>query len=237
VPTWVACPESTLSKASRLVYVEDQYLWSHEVAGVYARALRDNPSLLMVFIIPGHPEQDGRLSMPPNQVGRARALKELRRAGGSRLAIYYLENDAGTPVYVHAKACVVDDEWACIGSDNTNRRSWTHDSELSAAFVDGDPDGVVRALRLELAAEHLGISPQDPGLIDPGDFFEALRRAASGLDDWHSGGRSGPRPPGHIRQFSERDLSQRTRAWATPIYRVVYDPDGRSLRERRSGTY
>jgi len=39
---------------------------------------------------------------------------------------------------VHAKACVVDDTWATIGSDNFNRRSWTHDSELSAVVVEPD---------------------------------------------------------------------------------------------------
>jgi phosphatidylserine/phosphatidylglycerophosphate/cardiolipin synthase-like enzyme len=226
-----------LSKASKLVYVEDQYLWSHEVASVYARALRENPALLMVFVIPGYPEQDGRLSMPPNQVGRARALDKLRQAGGSRLAIYYLENDVGTPVYVHAKACIVDDSWACIGSDNTNRRSWTHDTELSAAFVDGHDDGVARSLRLELAAEHLAVGPTDPALIDPADFYEALSQAAKALDTWHADGRAGPRPPGHLRTFCEPAMSQRTKAWATPIYRVVYDPDGRSRRARRAGTY
>lgn len=228
---------NALSKASRLVYVEDQYLWSSEVASVYARALRDNPELLMVFVIPGYPEQDGRVSMPPNQVGRARALSELRRAGGSRLAIYFLENDAGTPVYVHAKACVVDDTWACIGSDNTNRRSWTHDTELSAAFVDGNEDGVVRSLRLELASEHLGVPPTDPALLDPADFCAALDSAATELDAWHAAGASGPRPPGQLRRFSEGTVRLRTKAWATPIYRTVYDPDGRSLRARRAGTY
>ena len=32
--------------------------------------------------------------------------------------------------------CVVDDIWASVGSDNFNRRSWTHDSELSSAVLD-----------------------------------------------------------------------------------------------------
>jgi phosphatidylserine/phosphatidylglycerophosphate/cardiolipin synthase-like enzyme len=42
---------------------------------------------------------------------------------------------AGTPVYVHAKACIIADVRASVGSDN-NRRSWTHDSELSCAVLD-----------------------------------------------------------------------------------------------------
>ncbi len=39
-------------------------------------------------------------------------------------------------MYVHAKVCVIDDAWASVGSDNFNRRSWTHDSELSCAVID-----------------------------------------------------------------------------------------------------
>ena len=58
------------------------------------------------------------------------ALRTLRE--GDRVAVYDLENEAGTPVYVHAKVCVIDDVRAAVGSDNFNRRPWTHDAELSA---------------------------------------------------------------------------------------------------------
>ena len=61
------------------------------------------------------------------------------RAGGDRVLVCDLENDEGTPIYVHAKVCIVDDVWMMVGSDNMNRRSWTHDSELSCAVLDDDP--------------------------------------------------------------------------------------------------
>ena len=48
-----------LSRARSLVYVEDQYLWSADVAGVFADALRREPDLRMVFVIPRFPDQDG----------------------------------------------------------------------------------------------------------------------------------------------------------------------------------
>ena len=54
--------------------------------------------------------------------------------------MYDLENQSGTPVYVHAKTVIVDDVWAIVGSDNLNRRSWSHDSELSIAVLDADHD-------------------------------------------------------------------------------------------------
>jgi hypothetical protein len=38
--------------ARRLIYVEDQYLWSKRVAELFARALRDNPDLHLVAVVP-----------------------------------------------------------------------------------------------------------------------------------------------------------------------------------------
>ena len=55
--------------------------------------------------------------------GRERVLDELYAAGRDRVAVYDLENTEGTPIYVHAKLCVVDDLWMAIGSDNLKPRS------------------------------------------------------------------------------------------------------------------
>lgn len=127
-----------LSRARRLIYVEDQYLWSPEVARPFAAALRDNPDLRVIVVVPAYPDQDSRFSGPPQDVGRNQALAMLHKAGGDRLAVYSLENHQGTPVYVHAKVCVVDDVWMSVGSDNLSMRSWTYDSELTCAVIDED---------------------------------------------------------------------------------------------------
>ena len=37
------------------------------------------------------------------------------RIAPGRVAAYGIENHAGTPVYVHAKVCVIDDVWAAPG--------------------------------------------------------------------------------------------------------------------------
>jgi phosphatidylserine/phosphatidylglycerophosphate/cardiolipin synthase-like enzyme len=238
-----------LRRARSLVYVEDQYLWSAEIAGTFVEALRANPELRLVVVLPHHPDQDGRTSLPPNLVGRHRALSMIRGAGGDRVAVYGVENHAGTPVYVHAKVCVVDDVWATVGSDNFNRRSWTHDSELTAAVLDtatdsrapADPGGhgdeargYARALRLALAREHLDRADgDDADLVDPGDFFDALAAAAAALQRWYEAGRAGARPPGRLRPLHDPPLSALQRAWATPLYRLVYDPDGRPRPLRR----
>jgi phosphatidylserine/phosphatidylglycerophosphate/cardiolipin synthase-like enzyme len=240
-----------IERAHSLIYVEDQYFWSTGIVSFFAEALRADPNLHLIAVIPHHPDQDGRLSEPPNLVGRQQALREVSAAGGERVAVYGVENHAGTPVYVHAKVCVVDDVWASVGSDNVNRRSWTHDSELSCAVLDDDADlreprdldrfgngarAFARELRLELAREHLDRADDD-GLIDPRSAFRAFADSAAALQRWHDGGRSGPRPPGRLRPYATPDLSRRTLAWATPLYRVLYDPDGRPRDLRRGHTF
>ena len=218
-------------RAQSLLYVEDQYLWSPDVARTFADALRRNQGLRLVAVLPHRPDQDGRLSMPPNLIGRDRVLRHLREVAPGRVAFYGIENAGGTPVYVHAKVCVVDDSWASVGSDNLNRRSWTHDSEVSAAVAH---EGYARGLREELVREHLGLDDAEP---TPGveDLFDIFAERASALERWHREGRSGTRPPGQVRPVHDPALGWLTRAWAEVAYRYVYDPDGRplSLRLRR----
>ena len=224
-------------RAKRLIYLEDQYLWSKRVAKLFAQALADNPQLHLVAVVPRHPDVDGRLSLPPNQVGRQQAIEACRSADPDRVHIFDVENHEGTPVYVHAKACVIDDVWACVGSDNLNRRSWTHDSELSCAVLDADGE-FARDLRLRLLREHLDRAAdgsEDGGLTDPISAVDEIVSAAKMLDDWHTSGRKGPRPPGRLRPHKTEKLGLFTRMWAEPVYRLTYDPDGRSYRDRLRG--
>jgi phosphatidylserine/phosphatidylglycerophosphate/cardiolipin synthase-like enzyme len=239
-----------IEQARRLVYLEDQYMWSADVARLFARALADNPALHLVVVVPRVPDQDGAIAERSQYVGRWQALEMCRRAGRNRVHVFDVENEEGTPVYVHAKVCAVDDVWASVGSDNFNRRSWTHDSELSSAVLDttrdpreprdpaGTGDGArtfARDLRLELAREHLDRAAdgsEDDDLIDPDAFVAAMEASAARLDTWYAGGRRGPRPRGRLREHSPPRLSLPTRLWATPVYRLVDDPDGRPWRMR-----
>jgi hypothetical protein len=75
-----------------------------------------------------------------------------------------------------------------VGSDNLNRRSWSHDSELSIGVLDAERDPR---------------EPRDPGGL--GDGARAYSPTAA------------------------------QRLWAAPLYRLVYDPDGRPLRDRVRG--
>jgi phosphatidylserine/phosphatidylglycerophosphate/cardiolipin synthase-like enzyme len=237
-----------LRRAERLVYLEDQYMWSPHIARLLADSLRRSPHLHIVVVVPRHPDVDGRFALPPNQVGRLQALEVWRKAAPDRVHVFDIENHEGTPVYVHAKVAVMDDTWACAGSANLNRRSWSHDSEMSVAVLDETRDGreptdpgghgdgaraFARELRLELMREHLDRAPgDDDDLVDPDSAVRAVDAAADALDTWHRGGRVGPRPPGRLRRHEPERLPLRTKLWAVPVYRLVYDPDGRPWRYR-----
>src|SRR5205807_5089894 len=119
---------------------EDQYLWSSHAAHALADALQRNPELHVVAVVPRYPDRGGRATSAASRVGREYVTDVLRRAGGERVAVYDLENAAGTPIYIHAKVCVIDDVLLVVGSDNLNRRSWTHDSEISCSVIDAKPD-------------------------------------------------------------------------------------------------
>ncbi len=234
-----------LRLAQDLVYVEDQYLWSVDVARTFVEALRERPGLRVIAVLPHVPDQSAPLSRLPQQFGRNEALGMLLRAGPGRVAAYGVENHAGLPVYVHAKVCVMDDCWATIGSDNFNRRSWTHDSELSAVVIDESGDAhspYARSLRLTLAAEHLDRDVSGAGTdlvarmadcVAGADMFDTFAGSAAALQAWHDGGRVGERPPGRLRPLVLPHLSRFTRAWAGPVYRAVHDPDGRPRTLRR----
>jgi phosphatidylserine/phosphatidylglycerophosphate/cardiolipin synthase-like enzyme len=223
-----------VNQARHLIYIEDQYLWSPDVAAMFSAALQRNRELQLIVVLPHVPDQDGRLSRPPNLVGRERAIATLRKAAPARVAFYWPQSPDGVPVYVHAKVCVIDDQWASTGSDNFNRRSWTHDSEVSAAVCD---PGYARALRLNLAGEHLDRDGKVEDLIDPKEAFTAFASCATRLQRWYDGGCRGARPPGRLRPVDDGTLTRFTRAWATPLYHLFYDPDGRPVRMRARRSY
>ena len=231
-----------LDRARALIYVEDQYLWSPEVGRVFAEALSRSPGLRMIAVVPRHPDRGGAVMGPLNRIGQQEALSILRAAGGDRFAVYDLENEAGRPIYVHAKLCIIDDVWMAVGSDNLNLRSWTHDSEVCCSVIDSarderaprDPGGqgdgartLPRELRLRLWREHLGSAIPDAELLDPEAGFAAWRRTAEALDAWHAQRQQGPRPAGRARRHQPPAVGAFTSRWARPLYRLAVDPDGR----------
>jgi phosphatidylserine/phosphatidylglycerophosphate/cardiolipin synthase-like enzyme len=245
--------QKALRRARRLIYIEDQFLWSTVVMRPFVDALAANPQLHLIAIVPRHFDQGSTLTLRPNQVGREQAVQALVDAGGDRVAIFDVENLQRVPVYVHAKVCVIDDVWTSVGSDNFNRRSWSHDSEIACAVMDEerdpraptDPAGLgdgarryARDLRLQLWREHLGRAEgDDRDLLDPAEAVTRFREVAEALERWHSGGGRGERPAGRVRPHPRIRPSRLTRLWAEPFYRTVYDPDARTAAMRSAGEW
>jgi phosphatidylserine/phosphatidylglycerophosphate/cardiolipin synthase-like enzyme len=243
-----------LGRADHLIYIEDQYLWSFDVARIFAAALQRSSRLHLIAVVPRRPDNTNQYYVQAAGLGHAEALAMVRDAGRDRVQVLDVENLQGRPVYVHAKVCVVDDVWAAVGSDNFNMRSWTHDSELTAAVVDSeldrrapaDPGGLedgarrfARELRLRLLREHLDLNDDDE-LVDPVRAADTVRKRAAELDAWHDGGCRGRRPAGRLRSHpmgKGGELPTRHRWLTAPIYRSFLDPDGRPLDMRLRRTY
>jgi phosphatidylserine/phosphatidylglycerophosphate/cardiolipin synthase-like enzyme len=238
-----------IARARTLIYIEDQYLWSFEIAELLARSLRQNRSMQLICVVPRYPDKDGRLSGPVARLAQGRFIALLQAAGGDRVGIYDLENDDGTPIYVHAKVCIIDDVWAAVGSDNLNRRSWTHDSEVCCAVIDSeldhrsplDPSGLgdgsrrfARNLRLSLWAEHLGRSPDDPALLRIEESAALWRQIAGDGEPRELRQQVGSLSPSRARSHEIESVAAESHGWAQLAYRLVLDPDGRPRHLRRS---
>lgn len=238
------------ARARSFIYIEDQYFWSAEIAAGIAKALARNPRLQVIVVVPRYLDSSGFLAGPPKRLGQLRSIAMLRRAAPDRVGVFDLESEAGTPIYVHAKVCIVDDVWMTCGSDNFNRRSWTSDSELTCAIVDtgsasrgaggsGEehPGRIAQDLRRELWAEHLGVAPDDPRLFDTDSTLALWRTSAAALDQWHRTGQAGSRPVGRVRRHTVGRVFPFQRPWADALNRVIVDPDARPRRWRGTSIF
>ncbi|HET7762790.1 MAG TPA: phospholipase D-like domain-containing protein [Phycicoccus sp.] len=187
--------DKAVRHARRLIYLEDQYLWSEEVGRHFSAVLREKPELRLICVIPIVPDVDGALALPPQLYGRKLAMDLLLEAAPDRVALFGLTSPAGYPVYVHSKVCIIDDVWASVGSDNFNRRSWSSDSEIACAVQDlrvaedggsAPRDAFALRLRRELVGEHLCVDPEDVP-DDPDLVWDLMGAAADALDAWYAG--------------------------------------------------
>jgi phosphatidylserine/phosphatidylglycerophosphate/cardiolipin synthase-like enzyme len=76
------------------------------------------------------------------------------------------------PVYVHAKAGIVDDRWVTLGSANLNAHSFYNDSEVNVVTCDA---ALARDTRLRLWAAHLERDIDDVA-GDPSTVIDELWR-------------------------------------------------------------
>ncbi|HEY6423572.1 MAG TPA: phospholipase D family protein [Pseudonocardiaceae bacterium] len=157
-----------LRSAERLVYLENQFFWSPEIADVLIDKLRRPPQdrFRVVLVLPRRPSSGADTTR--GQLGR---LIDADGEGQRLLTTTLIAHDGSrsAPLYVHAKAGIVDDKWMTVGSANLNEHSLFNDTEVNV--VTGD-EGLARQTRLRLWSEHL----QRPEAEISGDPAEVIDR-------------------------------------------------------------
>jgi phosphatidylserine/phosphatidylglycerophosphate/cardiolipin synthase-like enzyme len=162
-----------LRSAERLIYLENQFLWSPEVCGVLADKLAHPPSddFRVVALLPerannGQDDTRGQLGV---------LVEADSRGGGGRFlacTIRSRSGDRSERLYVHAKVGIVDDRWLTVGSANLNAHSFFNDSEVNVVTCD---ERLARDTRLRLWAEHLEVEPEAMD-ADPARVVDELWR-------------------------------------------------------------
>jgi phosphatidylserine/phosphatidylglycerophosphate/cardiolipin synthase-like enzyme len=140
-----------LRSAQKLVYLENQFYWSSEIAAILEQKLADPPSddFRLVLVLPANPNNGADDSR-----GQLADLLECDAKTGRVLActLTALGDQGPCPVYVHAKIGIVDDRWLTLGSANLNEHSLFNDTEANLVTCDEE---LARATRIRLWAEHL----------------------------------------------------------------------------------
>jgi phospholipase D1/2 len=187
---------AAIAAAREVIYIESQYFASVKVRDALAERLSEAGGPEVVIVNPLSAE--GWLEEEAMGSARSTALRRMYAADRhDRFRIYHPVNEAGEPIYVHAKVLAIDDRLLRVGSSNINNRSMGFDTECDLAIeaVPGQPDegrvrAAVTAVRDGLLAEHLGVTPETwaDALQQQGSLagaIEALRRSGE-----RSGGRT-----------------------------------------------
>jgi phosphatidylserine/phosphatidylglycerophosphate/cardiolipin synthase-like enzyme len=145
-----------LRAATRLIYLENQFLWSSEVVAVLRDKLRNPPcdEFRLVVLLPSRPNNGA-----DDTRGQLGVLVEADDDAHRFLActLYAPGGSDAEKVYVHAKIGIVDDRWLTLGSANLNEHSLFNDTEVNVVVNDAE---LASATRRRLWAEHLEL-PED----------------------------------------------------------------------------
>lgn len=189
-----------IAKAKRFIYAETQYFASRRIAEAICQRLAepDPPEFLIVNPITA----DGWLEQVAMDSARARLVRSVREVDhANRFHIVVPHTTGGTPIYVHAKLTIIDDEILRVGSANMNNRSMGLDSECDV-FIDisrpanRDVGPQITGLRHSLIAEHCGVAEDEvAGLIERHGSMAAMMLAL-------------PRDGKHVRPLELPELNE-----------------------------
>jgi phosphatidylserine/phosphatidylglycerophosphate/cardiolipin synthase-like enzyme len=206
---------AALRSAERLIYLENQFLWSPEIVEILGDKLRNPPhdDFRLILLLPARANDGADVSC-----GQVAALIDADDDNARFLActLYARERDLHDLVYVHSKVGIVDDRWLTIGSANLNSHSLFNDTELNVVTLDRR---LARETRLRLWSEHLERAVEEID-GDPAEVFERLWEpmAEEQLERFEH-----DRPLTH-RLVKLPGVSRRHRRVLGPILGHIYDP-------------
>ena len=175
-----------IARARRFIYIENQYFTSRKIAEAIARRLGEPDPPEIVIVHPRH--ADGWLEQQAMDHARDLVAQAVEAADRADCFEVYVPYTGKTPIYVHAKLMIVDDEVLRIGSANLNNRSLGLDSECDAVLDATRPhnsgrglEDRIQAIRISLLAEHCGASEpvMEAALLEHGNMQKAIAALAS----------------------------------------------------------
>jgi phosphatidylserine/phosphatidylglycerophosphate/cardiolipin synthase-like enzyme len=202
-----------LRSAQRLVYLENQFLWSPEIVNVLVDKVRNPPDdgFRLLVLLPARPNNGN-----DDTRGQLGVLVDADEGAGRFLACTLYQGDGGArPVYVHAKIGIVDDAWLTIGSANLNEHSLFNDTEMNVVTHEAP---LARETRLRLWSEHLDA----PAVEIDGDPTGVIDERWRPLAEEQLERRRAGRPLTH-RLVRLPHVSRRTEALRGPINGLLVD--------------
>lgn len=152
-----------IGRARKFIYAESQYFASRKIAEAIALKLAepDPPEIILINPLTA----EGWLEQTAMDGARVRLLHAIaEKDHAKRFRIFVPLASKGTPIYVHSKMMIIDDEIIRIGSANMNNRSMGLDSECDVfidaarpANVAADIKPAIHGVRVCLLAEHCGL--------------------------------------------------------------------------------
>lgn len=165
-----------IAAAERVIYLENQYLSSDEIADALERRMVARPDLPLEIAIVLPSKSAGfkeRISIGIYQQRVLEHIGKVAEATGHHVGVYYNcacnEKGEEIPVFIHAKVLAVDDRFLLVSSANTSNRSMGFDTELGIAWEAPTPTESLRNARIDLMAEQCGLAEgeRDAILGDP----------------------------------------------------------------------
>ena len=174
-----------IAESKHFIYAENQYFASRVIAEAIAARLTepDPPEIVIVQPSSAH----GWIESKAMDPARARLLEAVNALDDHDRFHIYVPHADETPIYVHAKVTIIDDQVLRIGSANFNNRSMGLDTECDV-FVDCRRPGNahcsarITALRHGLLAEHCGVHEREVGPLIEQHGSMAAMIAALGID-------------------------------------------------------